>query len=298
MKTYFRYYLYRLFQIIFKITANFILKYFLILLAKVAYTFNKEHRHVADVNLNLAYKDKLSNDEKNKIVYKSYVSLFFNLFEFMENQYISKKQLIQKANLINEDVILTALNEKRKIIFVTAHYGGWELAIPYIAIKYGTLAVVNRKMDNPLINDMYIKARDRNNIIMLDKKVAAKGMLKAFKNDNFVAVAIDQHTKYGVKINFFDKEVMATDVTARLALKFDAVIIPVFAVLNDFRDYDIKIYDALDVRNIDFKTDDKIKELTQIQANVIEKQIINKPELWFWQHKRWKKFYKNLYSRG
>ena len=258
MKNRFRFYLYKLFQVFFKIMPNFILKYFLMVFARIAYIFNKEHRHIADVNLNLAYKNSLNQNEKNSIVYESYKSLFYNLFEFMENQYISKNQLLEKANIENEEVILNAIKAKRKIIFVTAHYGGWELAIPYIALKYGTLAVVNRKMDNPLINEMYVKARDRNNIIMLDKKIAAKGMLKAFKNDYFIAVAIDQHMKDGIKINFFDKEVMATDATARLALKFDAVIIPVFAVMNDFRDYTIKVFDALDVKQIEFKTDDNL----------------------------------------
>jgi len=35
-----------------------------------------------------------------------------------------------------------------------------------------------------------------------------------------------------------------------------------------------------------------------LQANVIEEQIKETPALWFWQHKRWKKFYKNLYKRN
>ena len=276
---------------------NSITKNILILIAKLAYRFNKEHIQVAKVNLDLVYGNTLSSEEKNTIIFQSYQSLLFNMYEFIENQSISKEALLNKAVIENEEVILNAMKEKRKIIFVTAHYGGWELAIPYIALKYGTLAVVNRKMDNPLINDMYEKARDRNNIIMLEKKVAAKGMLKAFKNDQFIAVAIDQHMKNGIEIEFFGKTVMATDSTARLALKFDAVIIPVFALCNDFRNYTIKVCEALDVTTIDFKTEDKIKELTQLQANVIEKQILEKPQFWFWQHKRFKKYYKDLYQQ-
>ena len=198
----FRFYLYKSFQFLFKYIPNIVIKYILLLLAKLLYTFNKEHRHIADVNLDLAYHKTLTTNQKNKIVYNSYKSLMFNLFEYMENQYISKEKLFSKAYISNEKVILNAINEKRKIIFVTAHYGGWELAIPYIALKYGTLAVVNRKMDNEYINNMYIEARDRNNIIMLEKKVAAKGMIKAFKNNHNIAVAIDQHTGSGVEIDF------------------------------------------------------------------------------------------------
>ena len=292
----FRYYLYKIFQFFFRYTPNILIKYFLLLLARLLFLFNKEHRFIADVNLNLAYKNTLTKEQKNDIVYKSYKSLMFNLFEYMENQYISKDELLAKATITNENVILDAIKQKRKIIFVTAHYGGWELAIPYIALKYGTLAVVNKKMKNEYINNMYIQARDRNNIIMLDKTVAAKGMIKAFKNDQFVAIAIDQNTSNGVEIDFFGSHAMATDAPARLALKFDAVIIPVFAVCKGFREYDLKIYDAIDTKLFEYKSEDIIQELTQKQHSIIEQQIRDIPEQWFWQHKRWKHHNRKLYE--
>ncbi|RLA82590.1 MAG: lipid A biosynthesis acyltransferase [Epsilonproteobacteria bacterium] len=292
----FRYYLYKVAQSFFKYTPKIVMKYLLIALAKLLSKINKKHINIANVNLDLAYHNTLSQEQKNNIIHNSYKSLMFNLYEFMENQYINKDGLLEKATITNEKVILDAIKSKRKIIFVTAHYGGWELAIPYIALKYGTLAVVNRKMDSKRINKMYEEARDRNNIVMLEKKVAAKGMIKAFRNNHNIAVAIDQHTGSGVEIDFFDKKVNATDATARLAIKFDAVIIPVFAVTNGFRDYEIKVYDALDTTKIEFKTDDKVQELTQLQNSIIEQQIKEKPELWFWQHKRWKCNYKELYE--
>ncbi len=153
-------------------------------------------------------------------------------------------------------------------------------------------------MNNPLINDMYIKARDRNNIIMVDKKSAAKGMLKALRQDQFVAVVVDQHIKDGEEIEFFNQKVMATDSTARMALKFDAVLVPLFCVMNDFRDYTIKIDEPLDVSTYEFKTDNKIKELTQMQNSMVEKQIRLKPDIWFWQHKRFKHKHKELYKEN
>jgi KDO2-lipid IV(A) lauroyltransferase len=298
IKDYFRYFLYVFFKYIILYTPKNISKKILLLIAKLAYKYNKEHKHIARVNLDLAFGDSLSNEEKEKIIFNSYKSLVFNLYEFVENQSISKEELLKKGKVENEEIILEAIKSKRKIIYITAHYGGWELALPYVALKYGKLAVVNRKMDNPYINDMYIKARDRNNITMLEKKVAAKGMLKAFKEKKAVALVIDQNIKNGVEINFFGKKAMATDATSRLALKLDAVIIPIFCVMNDFRDYTLKVGKMIDPSKIAFKTEDKIKELTQIQADLIEKQIKDKPELWFWQHKRWKNFYKELYKRN
>lgn len=298
IKDYFRYFLYNTFKFIILYTPKFITKKILILLAKLAYKYNKEHKHIAKVNLDLVYADSIPNEKKQEIIFNSYKSLFFNMYEFVENQSISKEELFLKGNVENEQVILEAIKNNRKIIYIAAHYGGWEFALPYVALKFGKLAVVNRKMDNPYINEMYIKVRDKNNITMLEKKVAAKGMLKAFKENKAVAVVIDQHMKDGIEIDFFNKKVLATDSTSRLALKFDAVIIPIFSITNDFRNFTLKVGEAIDPLKIEFKTENKIKELTQLQANIIEKQILDLPDLWFWQHKRWKKYYKDLYKRN
>ncbi|RXJ81209.1 lipid A biosynthesis lauroyl acyltransferase [Arcobacter sp. F2176] len=296
IKDYYRYVLYKFFRFIFIITPHSILKPILIFSAKLVNKYNKRFNKVVEANLYLAFGNTLSQKRKEEIKFNSYKSLFFNMYEFIENQKISKEDLFKKANFENEHYIIDAIKNNRKIIFITAHYGGWEIALPYVALKFGTLAVVNRKMDNPLINKLYIEARDRNNIIMLEKKVAAKGMLKALKNNNHVAVVIDQHIKDGVEVEFFDKKVLATDATSRLSLKLDAIIIPIFSVMNDFRNYTLKVYEPLDPRNIEFKTEDKIKEFTKMQSDIIEIQIKETPDFWFWQHKRWKKFYKEIYK--
>lgn len=296
MSDYSVYLVYKFLRAIFRYTPNFILKYFLLLIIQILYLLNKKHRKIIDVNLDIAYDKQLSQTQKDDIAYGSYRSLVFNMFEFVENQYLSKEALLAKATISNEQVVLDALKNNRKIIFMTAHYGGWEIALPFMALKYGTIAVVNRKMNNPYMQEMYAQARDNNNIVMLEKSVAAKGMIKAFKQNQHVAVVIDQHIGSGVEIEFFHQKVMATDSTSRMALKFDAVIIPVFSVMNDFRDYTIEIGEAIDVKEYVFQTEDKIQELTQIQNALVEAQIRKKPELWFWQHKRFKYQHNKLYK--
>ncbi|RXJ82884.1 LpxL/LpxP family acyltransferase [Arcobacter cloacae] len=297
IKDYFRYFLYIVFRFIFLVTPKFIMKKILQFLAFFAYKFNKKHKSIAKANLDLVYQNKIDEKRKEEIIYNSYKSLIFNMYEFMENQTISKEEMFKKANIINADIIQKAHDENRKIIYITAHYGGWELTLPYIALMFGEIAVVNRKMDNPHIQKLYAQARSKNKITMLEKQVAAKGMIKAFKENKTVAVVIDQHLKYGVEVELLGQKVMATDSTARLALKFDAIIIPIFTVCNDFRDYTINVGEAIDVKTLEFKTDDKIQELTQLQNDLITKQVFLKPDYWLWQHKRFKKYHNDIYKK-
>ena len=297
IKDYFRLFLYNIFMFLFRVTPNFIMKKILQFLAFFAYKFNKKHLKIAKTNLDLVYKDSISEERKEEIIYNSYKSLVFNMYELIENENISKDKLLKKADILNKEIIEKAFEENRKIIYITAHYGGWEITLPYIAQMFGEIAVVNRKMNNPHIQEKYAQARSKNKITMLEKESAAKGMIKAFKDNKSIAVVIDQHIGSGIEIDFLGIKDKATDSTSRMALKFDAIIIPIFTVNNDFRDWTIKVCDPIDVRNFEFKTDDKIKELTQAQNDIVSKQILEKPDFWLWQHKRFKEFHNDLYKR-
>nr|WP_230403146.1 lipid A biosynthesis acyltransferase [Arcobacter vandammei] len=282
---------------LFLITPKFIMKKILQFMAFFAYKFNKKHKNIARANLDLVYKDRISDEKKEEIIYNSYKSLVYNMYEFIENQNITKENMFKKANILNKEIIEKAFKDNRKIIYITAHYGGWEITLPYIALMFGEIAVVNRKMDNPHIQEKYADARSKNLITMLEKENAAKGMIKAFKEDKSIAVVIDQHIGSGIDIEFLGEKAKATDSVARMALKFDAIIIPIFTVNNGFRDWTIEVKEPIDVKTFEFKSDDKIKELTQAQNDIVTKQIFEKPDFWLWQHKRFKAFNDDIYKK-
>ena len=297
IKDYFILILYYIFLFLFFITPKFLMEKFLRFLAFLAYKVDKKHLKIARANIDLVFKDSLTKSRKEEIIYNSYKSLCFNMYEHIENQRVSKEILFSKANILNKEIIEKAFKDNRKIIYITAHYGGWEITLPYIAMMFGEIAVVNRRMDNPHIQKKYEIGRSKNRITMLEKKSAAKGMLTAFKENKSIAVVIDQHIGSGIDIEFLGQKVKATDSTARVALKFDAIIIPIFTVNNGFRDWTIEVQEPIDVKTYEFKSEDKIKELTQIQNDIVSNQILKKPDFWLWQHKRFKAYNDEIYKK-
>jgi len=295
IKNYFILFLYNLFVFLFLITPKFLTKKILQFLVFFAYKFDKKHKSIAKANLDLVYKNTILEERKQEIIYNSYKSLVFNMYELIENQNITKENLFKKANILNKEIIQKAFEQNRKIIYITAHYGGWEITLPYIALMFGKIAVVNRKMDNPLIQEKYANARSKNKITMLEKKTAAKGMIQAFKDNKSIAVVIDQHIGSGIEVLFLGQKVKATDSVARIALKFDAMIIPIFTINNDFRNWTIEVQKPIDVKTLGFKSADKIRELTQLQNDIVSKQVFAKPDFWLWQHKRFKAFCNDIY---
>jgi len=149
-------------------------------------------------------------------------------------------------------------------------------------------------MNNKYFNEELNQTRTRNNTQMLEKKDAARGLVKALKNDRIVGLVIDQHNRTGIKVNLFEKEVLQSDSASKLAIKFDAVIIPLFFERTSFGKYNAIFYDGIEAK--DYEGEIQILRLTQAQTDVIQKQINSNPSQWFWQHKRFKKFNNEIYQ--
>ncbi|NLK66709.1 MAG: lipid A biosynthesis acyltransferase [Campylobacteraceae bacterium] len=289
------YYIYVILYTIFKITpkklAKFLIDSFLFLTFPLSARYNK----VGMANLDLVFKETKTKDEKKKILFNSYKSLAYNMYELLENQNLKKEQILEKMTVLNGEIISDALKTGRKIIFITAHYGGWEITLPGIALMYDMkVGVVNKKMRNPYIQEIYAAAREKNNITMIEKHSAAKGMLKTLREGNQVAIVIDQYTDKGCEIEFLGVKETATDTVSRLAMKLDALIIPILTTKNEFRKYEITIYEAIDPLKIE--AENKVYEITKLQNDIISDQILKVPDYWLWQHRRFRTYNENIYQ--
>jgi KDO2-lipid IV(A) lauroyltransferase len=283
-------------KLLIKIVPKNIIKYILIALSRLVYIFDYKHNKIVLANLKMAFNNRKTIDEKKYILKMSYENLFFNLYEFIINKDLTLKQLEDKVTIENEEIILDAIKSKRKIILITAHYGNWELGTIYNSAKYRPMTVVGRSMSNKYLNSDLKKARTSHNAQMLEKDGSAKSLIKALEKNRMLGLAVDQNTSNnrGILIDFFGKKARQTNSSAKLAKKFNALIIPMFVVKNGFCDYTIKYNKPIDINSL--KSEDIIFEATQLQADVIQKQIELLPQHWFWQHKRWKNQYEYIYE--
>lgn len=285
--------LYKTLKFLFLLLPKFLVKFLLDRLASFAYLVNVEHKRYAKANLDFVYKDTISQERKNEIIKNSYKNLVYNLYELVENQSLDLKSLEKKITVENEEFMLNALKSKRKIILITAHYGNWEYGTSFVSLKYGPTTMVGRKMNNKYLNKELDAARTKNNTQMLTKREAGKGLIKAIRNNRILGFVVDQHNGDGVDVEFLGHKVCQVDSPARLAVKFDALIIPLFFTMDEFGKYTAKFYPPID--HNDIEGDDKILSLTQAQADVMQEHIFNKPDQWFWQHKRFKEYNKEIY---
>jgi len=291
---YFLFLIYKIFKFIVLLLPKFIVKLFLDGLSYLIYIFNKEHKRYAKANLDFVYKDTITEQRKQEIIRNSYRNLLYNMYEFVENQTLTLQGFESKITVENEHFILDALKNKRKIILITAHYGNWEFGNSFIPLKYAPTTMVGRPMNNKYFNKELDATRTRNNTQMLTKKDASRGLVKALKEDRIIGLVIDQHNKIGIDIEFFGHKVKQADSASRLAVKFDAIVLPLFFTMDSFGKYTAKFYQPLEPKN--YLGENQILDFTQAQADVMQKHILEHPDQWFWQHKRFKVYNKEIYE--
>jgi len=295
------YYLFIFFKMLVGILPKVIMKNILNSLSYLYMLIDRRHLKVIYQNIDFSFGGKLNLSQKEKISREVYRNLFYNVYEMIKNRQIKKEDMLLKIKHINGfEYLKECLDKKEKIIFISAHYGNWELLSHYLS-QYSKITVVGRKLNNKFLNKELYKLRETEDIEMLEKSEAAKGMIKALKENRMLGLVIDQNVneKGGVLTKFFNKEVYFINSAAKLAIKQKAVILPMYLNIDDLGEYTLDIKETIRVNKVTTKEEEKEEEkkLVQKYASSMEEQIKKNKNQWFWVHKRYKTNFPHIYSK-
>jgi KDO2-lipid IV(A) lauroyltransferase len=252
------------------------------------YEIDKKRKKIVFANLDLAYGNSLSKEEKEKIAKKVYENFVSNLFEFIELSKISKEELFKKIEFENLETVKNEL-QKGPVIFTGAHFGNWEIAVLAIGAFITPISAVVREIDNPKLNERIKKIREKFNVKIYGKKGALKNLMKDLKSGRSIGILVDQNTakEEGTDTEFFGKKVLQTPSAALLSKKLKVPVAMGFAEKKD----DKWVISFKDV----FVCED-IQSCVDRQSKIIEEEVKKYPELWYWFHRRFKHYYGDIYE--
>ncbi len=230
------------------------------------------------------------NFEKKKIVEKMW-SNFGKVF--VEYMYLNKfkKNSFNKnhINIKGLEILEKIKKDKKPVIFVSGHFGNFELMSMELTKKQINLATIYRPLNNIFLNPL---------MEFLRKKYICKNQIKKgisgiresteyIKNNYSIALMIDQRVSEGKKIPFFQQDALTTTLPAQLALKHKCDIVPIYLARNEDDVFEMEIYHP--IKNADKDRSEKNKIDLSINLNkIIEKMILKDPGQWIWTHNRWK----------
>jgi len=265
------------------------------IIGMLVYWIDLPHRRIVRRNLRLAFPE-WSPEQNRRTVKQVFQHLGAAFVEICQLATYSKSDVVDRVRVVGAERWRHALDNRQGLILVSAHLGNWEFGMQFAAcfMQKPTLGVAKRIRFQPL-NRWVHNLRTRFGTSIIYKKGALPDMRQALRRGEIVGLLVDQsRRKEGVDVNFFGHRVPATPAAAFLGLRCKSPILPIFCVREASGQLTIYVDEPLTLKwSGDLRAD--VQTNTQLITNVVERMIRRYPDQWFWVHKRWKKYYPDLY---
>ena len=258
------------------------------MLASFFYFIIPIRKAVAIENISQAFPN-YSMKEIKKIARGSYQSFLLTFIDLLSMPKISREELHSLVKCDQLKLLKDRYDLGRGVIFLTGHFGNWEVGAASVASQLGiSMQVLAKNQRNSFVNDLINEHREffGNKVIKLGPSI--RDVYKAIKEGKIVGVVGDQRGPIeGIRVKLFNKDTAIYSGTALIALKTNVPLITVFVKRLNDGSYDAIVEEIL-LDNLPETENEKVAEINQRYMNILENRIKDAPEQWFWQHKIWK----------
>ena len=249
-------------------------------IGSVLYRFGRGR--VTRINLALAFPEK-PRQERYELGSRHFRMLGRNALELSIMVWGSEKQLL---DLIHVEGIehLRAL-EGRPVIALAPHFIGLNMGGIRVAHEYPGTASVYSRQKNPVLDEIFVKARTRfGNPHLVSRQEGLRSIVRVIRSGKpfYFLPDMDFGPRDAIFSTFFGVKTATITTLPRLARLTDAAVMPV--VTRQVGDgYVVRFYPAWK----DYPTGDVEADVRRMNA-FIEDRVREMPEQYFWAHKRFK----------
>lgn len=238
-------------------------------------------------NLAIAFPEK-SEKERRAILDASWRHFGREMIAFVRAQTLSREEIARICPFVNHGLVDDARRDGRGVMLLSGHFGGWEIGGLAIMSLIENVTTVARPLDNSLLERDLAEARERTGATVIDRKRAARSLLRTLSKNGVVAMLPDQavQPREGVLVPFLGRDAWTTDAPAKMAARVGSTIVFAFCI------------PAGAVHRLEFEEPIRVNELTEAEQEpraltsrineVIARRIRQRPDLYLWMHDRWK----------
>ena len=258
-------------------------------LAWLGFHFARRQRRAGLHNLRMVFPE-MSGGDNERILRGCFQNMGRLLVEFTHFPELNKSNISQFVVHDGLENYLEGLRRGRGVIFMTAHFGAWELSSFAHAVYGYPLKFIVRPIDNPRIEQLISNYRTSSGNVPIQRRSAARDILKALRQNEAVGILFDQNTtrKEGVFSEFFGIPAATSPSIALFALRTNAAVVPGFLIwdkgLGKHRlrfDPPVELIDTGDLEH-------DVLENTNRFNKILEGYVRQYPDQWLWIHRRWK----------
>ena len=209
---------------------------------------------------------------------------------FIEYIYLKKlKEEKMNIQIKNQNILDNIKKNKKPVIFVSGHFGNFEMMSMELTKQNINLATIYRPLNNYFLN-FFMEYLRKKFICKNQIKKGRSGIKEAIEylNKNYsVALMIDQRVSEGKSLPFFQKEALTTTLPAQLAIKYNCEIIPIYLERKASDTFLIEIYEPIQTKGFE-NTDEDKSSITLKLNKILEEMVLRDPSQWILTHNRWK----------
>ncbi|HEX7332711.1 MAG TPA: lysophospholipid acyltransferase family protein [Pyrinomonadaceae bacterium] len=260
-------------------------------MGRIAYLLARNLRTTGATNLRLAFPEK-SDEARAQLLRECFDSLGRQLGLFSQMSSRSRDQLKQLIEVRGWENLEAAVAEHgQKLVLYTGHLGAWELTSFGFSLLGHPFTFLVRRIDNPRIEEMVDRVRTKFGNSTIDKLSAARSMLKILRSgETSLGLLPDLNTldDEAIFIDFFGVPAATTFIMAKLALRTQTPIVPVFSPWDAKAGKYLLIVEPLISVETTGDEEADVRRVTTEITRRVENQIRQYPGQWLWIHKRWK----------
>jgi KDO2-lipid IV(A) lauroyltransferase len=251
---------------------------------------DRRHRAIAAENLAAAFPGRYTSTELDDAVRAVFENLGRTAVDVARSD---RLRGISGAHAVRLDGLARLLEARARgkgVVLITAHFGPWELLPLVAAERYEPIHIVVRPLDNPRLDALVTTWRERGGNRVIGKRDAVPAILQVLRGGGTVGILIDQHIteQEGVVVPFFGRPASTAIAPALLALRSGAPVLPVGIVRESGRGrYRICVGEEVPVRRTGELRSDLVVNTARF-TRAIEAMVRDRPDHWFWVHRRWK----------
>jgi KDO2-lipid IV(A) lauroyltransferase len=250
-------------------------------LGRTLYLFPSQLKKITDINIKLCFP-QFTPKEHSDFMKKCFESVGIGLIETAMAWWLPEKKLNCLYQIHGLEHAETAFAKGKGIILVGPHFTCLELVGRLIGLKYA-FGVMYRPHKKALIS--YLHEHFRRFAVYIPRN-KIRQLLSALKNNTAIwyAYDIDGGPKHSVFAPFFGIQTASMTSVARIVKLSGAAVVPIsFHRRDTDYGYDLILEPALS----NFPSEDPVADATRLNA-ILEKAILEKPEQYVWQYKRFK----------
>jgi KDO2-lipid IV(A) lauroyltransferase len=255
---------------------------------RLAWRLLARRRRIAIENVVHALGPTPGGEPAERIAHRSFEQLGRTFLEVLALPAHSRESLLARIEITGFEPARQWMEERRGAIFLTGHFGNWELLGAAFGWTYATPHYVLPRQTNPASDAYLNEVRQKLGIVCYMIEDGMLAPMRTLKRGGFLGMLPDQDArKIGIHVPFFGRPASTLTGPARLAI---AAKVPILIAVMEraergrFRARMVRVIEPSS--GADEETE--IYRITREVNETFEGAIRARPDHWYWIHRRWK----------